>query len=192
VRFNPKSRLKALLALLGLLAGLTAAGLFFPHQVLCVDSGATNADAAVVLGGGSCERPQRAAELFHQHAAPRIFLTGYGDCETNQKLLTAAGVPAEAIELECKSSSTRDNARFTIPLLRARGARRVIIVTSWYHSRRALNCFRHYAPDIQFFSRPSYYAYPRQQWVRSGIRGYLRVEYVKLLGYWICYGVCPF
>jgi hypothetical protein len=44
-------------------------------------------------------------------------------------------------------------------LLRQMGAKRVIIVTSWYHSRRALACFEHYAPDIKFYSRPSYFGY---------------------------------
>ena len=39
------------------------------------------------------------------------------------------------------------------------GAQRVIIVTSWYHSRRALACFEHYAPDMKFYSRPSYFGY---------------------------------
>jgi hypothetical protein len=72
------------------------------------------------------------------------------------------------------------------------GAKRVIIVTSWYHSRRALHTFQHYAPDIQFYSRPAYFGYPRTQWSRAGISGYIRAEYVKLAGYWVCYGVWPF
>jgi uncharacterized SAM-binding protein YcdF (DUF218 family) len=75
---------------------------------------------------------------------------------------------------------------------RPAGAKRVIIVTSWYHSRRALHTFQHYAPDIQFYSRPSYFGYPRTQWSRDGISGYIRAEYVKLAGYWVCYGVWPF
>ena len=116
-------------------------------------------------------------------------------------------MPAAAIEVEAKSRSTKQNALFTIPLLRAmntalsdhpvegedwragRRLKRVIIVTSWYHSRRALHCFRHYAPDIQFYSRPSYFAYERSHWRPEGMRGYLRAEYVKLAGYWVCYGV---
>jgi uncharacterized SAM-binding protein YcdF (DUF218 family) len=71
------------------------------------------------------------------------------------------------------------------------GAHRVIIVTSWFHSRRALACFEHYAPDIQFYSRPSYLDYSEAKWNQKGISGNLKSEYVKLLGYWVCYGVCP-
>jgi uncharacterized SAM-binding protein YcdF (DUF218 family) len=205
---------------LGLLAVLAAVAFAFPQQVLCVDSGNVQADALVVLGGGSGERPTRAAELFRDGAAPRIIVSGAGDGEGNKRLLVSRGVPPAAIELERKSRSTKQNAQFSIPLLRAMnardlvatphptlspseaereveghgsaGAKRVIIVTSWYHSRRALHAFQHYAPDIQFYSRPSYYAYPRTQWSRQGIAGYIRSGYAKLAGYWVCYGICPF
>ena len=211
---------RGLFAVFGLLALLLAAAFIFPQQILCVDSGNVQADALVVLGGGSWERPTRAAELFRSGAAPRIIASGAGDCANNLRLMVAAGVPASAIELECKSLSTKQNAQFSIALLRAMrapdvgptphptlspggaeradgsrglgGAKRVIIVTSWYHSRRALHTFQHYAPDMQFYSRPSYFGYPRTQWSRAGVAGYIRAEYVKLAGYWVCYGVWPF
>jgi uncharacterized SAM-binding protein YcdF (DUF218 family) len=71
------------------------------------------------------------------------------------------------------------------------GARRVIIVTSWYHSRRALHCFEHYAPDITFYSRPSYFGFARKDWKYKGIGKFVKSEYLKLIGYWARYGVCP-
>jgi uncharacterized SAM-binding protein YcdF (DUF218 family) len=191
-RTAKKTWYKLAVAISALVTAILLAAFALPQQILCVDSGDVRADAIVVLGGGSYERPQRAAELFREHAAPAIVLTGSGDCQANKKLLTAAGVAAEAIETECESRSTRENALFTAPLLHKLGARRVILVTSWYHSRRALRCFRHYVPEIQFYSRPAYFAYPRSQWPRQGMRGYIRAEYVKLVGYWVCYGVCPF
>lgn len=141
---------------------------------------------------GVYERPGRAAELFRQHAAPHVIVTGAGDCEINRRLLVRGGVPPAAIVVESKSNTTRENALFTIPLLRRQGARRVILVTSWYHSRRALKCFRHYAPEIQFYSRPAYYAFARSEWRPQGIRRYIRAEYAKLTGYWLDYGVSPF
>jgi uncharacterized SAM-binding protein YcdF (DUF218 family) len=183
---------RGLVAVLGLLALLVSAAIFCPQQVLCIDSGNVRADALVVLGGGSYERPIRAAELFRSGAAPRVMVSGAGDDETNKRLLVSNGVPSAAIEFEGKSRSTRENAQFSIPLLRALGAKRVIIVTSWYHSRRALHAFQHYAPDIQFFSRPSYYGYPRTQWSREGISRHIRAEGLKLPAYWLCYGICPF
>lgn len=207
--------LKFLLILcLGLLLAAFAC-FFFPQQVLTVDSGAVQADAMVVLGGGSLERAERAAELFKAGETSRIICSGLGDAEVNAAFLTNSDVPTAAILLEPKSHTTRENAKFSIPLLRALGAKRVIIVTTWYHSRRALACFEHYAPDIKFYSRPSYFGYPsRNQPGESAphptlspveaervcavwkaewkmVRGYANSEYVKLLGYWVRYGVCP-
>lgn len=169
---------------------LAAAALLFPQRFLCVDSGAVKADAIVVLGGGSHERPECAAELFKQHAVPRIIVSGYGDCEINRRALIDLGVPASAIEMENQSRTTQENAQFTIKMLRAEKARRVIIVTSWYHSRRALACFRHYASEIKFYSRPSYYDFKRADWSRSFAKR-IYLEYLKLPGYWIRYGICP-
>ncbi|MGH7971924.1 MAG: YdcF family protein [Limisphaerales bacterium] len=171
---------------------LLLAAFAFPHQVLCVDSGNVTGDALVVLGGGSYERPVRAAELLRDRAAPCIIVTGFGDYETNRRTLRRQGVAASAIIVEPKATTTRENALFTIPLLRKLGAKHVLLVTSWYHSRRSLRCFRHYAPDIQFYSRPAYFAFPRDEWARQGIYRYIRGEYVKLAGYWLCYGICPF
>ena len=165
---------------------------FFPQQVLTVDSGATKADVIVVLGGGATERPRWAAELFKAGEAPKILVSGDGDAVVNELILEQAGIAKTNIVLEDKSRTTRENAKFSIPLLRQMGAHRVIIVTTWYHSRRALMCFEHYARDIRFYSRPSYFGYPETEWNRNGISGYMKAEYPKLAGYWICYGVCPF
>jgi uncharacterized SAM-binding protein YcdF (DUF218 family) len=215
-----------ILALSAAVCGLVA--FLFPQQVLTVDSGPVKADMMVVLGG-TPDRAVRAAELFKQDEAPEILVSGSGDSASNKKLLERNGVTNAAIILESKSRTTRENAEFSIPLLRSLGARRVIIVTSWYHSRRALACFEHYAPDIQFYSRPSYYGYvdkhknaetlkteilktearkaggtnfsvsefqlsafkakQKAEWKR--VQGYADSEYAKLLGYWLCYGVCP-
>lgn len=187
-----------------------------------MDSGPVKADAMVVLGGRP-DRARHAAELFKEGDAPKIIVSGAGDCISNEHLLERNGVPAADILLESKSRTTRQNAEFSIPMLRALGAKRVIIVTSWYHSRRALHTFEHYAPDIRFYSRPSYVGDPRgakseklkpetlkrkksdvsisasqlsafkanqkREWKQ--VRGYADSEYWKLLGYWVCYGICP-
>jgi uncharacterized SAM-binding protein YcdF (DUF218 family) len=174
------------------LAVVFLAAFLFPRQVLLVDDGRTQADAIVLLGGGSGERPSRAAELFRSGVAPKILVSGAGDAPGNRLLLMNRGVPAAAIQLEPDSRTTKENAQFSIPLLRAAGVKRAVLVTSWYHSRRALKCFRHYAPDIAFFSCPSYYGFSRADWSREHLRRRIHAEYMKTLGYWLCYGVCPF
>jgi uncharacterized SAM-binding protein YcdF (DUF218 family) len=175
-----------------LLAALAAVAAFFLPQIfLCVDSGTVSADVTVVLGGGSHERPERAVELFQQRAAPRIIVSGAGDCEINRQLLIQSGIPANVIQLETDSKTTRENAQFTVRLLRTQKIRSAIIVTSWYHARRALKTFEHYAPEIKFYARPSYFAFARKDWPRHFFKR-VYLEYAKLPGYWIRYGICPF
>ncbi len=58
------------------LALFAALAYFYPEKFLCVDSGRVSAEVIIVLGGGLHERPVRAAELFHQHTAPRLILSG--------------------------------------------------------------------------------------------------------------------
>jgi uncharacterized SAM-binding protein YcdF (DUF218 family) len=189
----PRNRLlKLSLILFALLILLSAAAFFFPQEILCVDSGAVNADLFIVLGGGgSHERPERAAELFKQHAAPRVIISGSGDYETNRQLLIQAGVPPGVIELETQSRTTDENAQFTIKLLRDEKIKSAIIVTSWYHARRALKTFEHFAPEIKFYSRPSYFGFKRSDW-NDNFSRHVYLEYIKLPDYWIRYGVCPF
>jgi uncharacterized SAM-binding protein YcdF (DUF218 family) len=187
-----KNLLRLVLVIALLVVVSVTAALLFPQQVLVIDSGQNRADAIVLLGGGSGERPTRAAELFRAGVAPRIIVSGAGDAGGNRLLLMNRGVPGRAIELEPNSKTTKENALFSIPLLRAEGAKRVVLVTSWYHSRRALKCFRHYGSDIQFYSSPSYYGFARADWSQENLRRRIRAEYIKTLGYWICYGVSPF
>ena len=174
-------------ALIGLLA---ACFCLFPQTFLCVDSGPVKADLIIVLGGAH-ERPDYAARLFLDHTAPRILISGAGDDTINRRILMRDGVPARDIELESKSKTTRENGCFCAQILRTEKVRSAIIVTSWYHSRRALKTFEHFAPDIKFYSRPSYFNFKRSQWNRDFSRR-IYWEYIKLPGYWIGYGVWPF
>jgi len=175
-----------------LLVLLAVAACFFPRIFLCVDNGPVRADVMVVLGGESRDRPERAMELFRAQAAPRILVSGLGDAKIYQRFLVTAGVPARLIQMEDQSRTTRENVINVVRLLRQQRAHRVIIVTSWYHSRRALACFEHYGPEMQFYSRPSYFASRRADWARLKMTHRIYLEYLKLLGYWTCYGVSPF
>ena len=175
-----------------LVAVLIVLAVIVPQKFLCVDSGRVTGDVMVVLGGGSHDRPERAVELFKEGATPRILVSGLGDSGINREFLIKSGVPSRLIQMENQSRTTQQNAIDAIKLLRQQRARRVIIVTSWYHSRRALACFEHYGPEIQFYSRPSYLGYRRADWPHRNLARRVYLEYPKLLGYWMCYGVSPF
>ena len=180
------------IALAFLFMGITlgAASFMFPQQFLTVDSGEIKADELVVLGGGD-GRAERAAELYRQGVASGVLVTGYGDCASNVLQLERGGVPAAMILSEPNALSTLENAQLSAPMLRKIGAHRVIIVTSWFHSRRALACFRHIAPDLVFYSRPSYLDYQPSPPTRAGFKDHVNIEYLKILDYWFSHGVCP-
>jgi uncharacterized SAM-binding protein YcdF (DUF218 family) len=174
-----------LLAILGLIAW------FYPEKCLTVDSGAVNADVLIVIGGGH-DRAVRAARLYQQHAAPRIIITGAGDDEINRRLLLAHGVPARAIQVEGRSLNTHENAEFTGRLLTAEGVHSAILVTSWYHARRAEKTFAHVVPGVRFYSEPSYFGFARDDWKKDNLDKRIGLEFLKLPAYWLRYGVNPF
>lgn len=155
-------------------------------QLLCVNSPVQPADAIVVLGGEPFIRAEQAARLATNGLAPLVIVSGRGDGTSNRGVLARVGVPTNHIEMEDASRTTQENALFTVKLLRERKCRRVILVTSWFHSRRALSSFRKYAPEIEFLSVPA----PRTQPWRYE-RGYVAAEYLKILGYAVRWQIFP-
>lgn len=159
---------------------------------LVLDSGPQPASAVVVLGGESWTRPTRAAEVFEEASPTWLIISGNGDCEDVRRQLEARNVPTNAILTECNSRSTKENADFSVKLLRDRGVTNAIIVTSWYHSRRAMACFQAAAPEITFYSRPSRRPLGFAAWQNPYERGRFTQECAKLAYYWVVHGVSPF
>lgn len=106
------------------------------------------ADVIVVLGGMSQDRVAEAMRLFQNGHAPKILVTG--DEGGIVKALLAKGIPENVIIHENAAKSTCQNAEFSRPILESMGAKRAIIVTSWYHAGRALRIFQHLVPGDEF------------------------------------------
>ncbi|WP_207482565.1 YdcF family protein [Arenibaculum pallidiluteum] len=137
--------LRLALGCLGLvLALMAAASLLGP--LLLVRTDLHPSDVIIVLGGDAGPRAALGARLFADGLAPRVLVTGAGDCETVRGALVRRGVPAARIVVECQSRSTHENASRSAAILSELGARSAILVTSWYHTRRALGCFRAASP----------------------------------------------
>lgn len=122
--------------------------------LLTVRSPPEHADIIVVLGGDGPPRADRAAELYRSGLASRLLVSGDGDCRDIAGQMVRSGVAPQAIEIECASRSTAENASFSAPLLRAAHIRKAILVTSWYHSRRAMETFESEMPEIKWLSIP--------------------------------------
>ena len=184
-----------------LLAALAAA-LWAVHPVLLEAAGAflivedppRPADAIIVLGGDWKGRIEKGIELYRQGLAPRLVVTGgrlVAPETTEADYLAAvalrAGVPRDAIIAERHSHSTWQDALRTLELARQQGFRRVLLVTSDWHSRRARWVFRRvYGPaGIEVLSVPSpEWRFDTLRWWQYPDGGEtVIIEYVRLLWY---------
>lgn len=73
--------------------------------------------------------------------------------EYNEARLLAAhlrewGIADDRIILEERARNTRENAVFTAEIVRARGFKRVLVITSAFHMPRAADCFRAVGLDV--------------------------------------------
>jgi uncharacterized SAM-binding protein YcdF (DUF218 family) len=154
---NQKAR-RILLIVCASLAVWSLLAWFAAHKLI-VSAELSQADALLVLAGSSTyrERARRAAELFHEGRAPKIILTNDNQLsgwsnelqrnpfffERAAAELARAGVPRDRVEILPQAvSSTHDEALLVREYAKARGLRSIMIVTSAYHSRRALWTFR--------------------------------------------------
>jgi uncharacterized SAM-binding protein YcdF (DUF218 family) len=134
--------------------GLYALALLAAEAFLVERDTPVGADIIVVLGGDGRPRAEQAAALWRDGKAPSVLATGYGDCDFVQRTLISEGVDPQAVMTECRSQSTWDNATFSQPLLADLKVDRAILVTSWFHSKRAVKRFRSFMPAIQWVSVP--------------------------------------
>lgn len=168
------------------------------------------ADVIVVLSGSATfkERTREAARLFFAGRARRILITNDNEqgpwsssdqrnlffYERSLEQLRNAGVPSESIEVLMQPvTSTYDETEVVRNYAQQHGLHSILIVTSAYHSRRALwvftRVFRDTGIQIGLDAVP-----PGQQspppatwWLR--LRGWQQVptEYVKMVYYLINY-----
>ena len=177
---------------------------------LIVEKPLEHADAIIVLSGSAVykERTKKAAELYKQGVAPRILITDDGahagwsrDERTNlpfveleRRELIAGGVLPDSIKvLPGQVSGTDYEAKALSDEIAARPIGSVLIVTSAYHTQRALRTFKKilagenieigivHPPTGEQTPNPSYW------WLQP--RGWQMVagEYVKSAVYYLYY-----
>ncbi|MGK6313120.1 YdcF family protein [Neorhizobium sp. DT-125] len=163
--------------------GLYGIALISAESLLIRRDVPADADIIVVLGGDGPPRAARAAALWHEGRARRVLVTGRGDCNFIRRILIEMRVPSAAIVTECRSASTWENAAFSQPILAGMQIRRAILVTSWFHSGRAVKRFRSVMPEIQWMSVPAEReeSYWRLAFDPDGIQ--IFKEYPKIMAY---------
>ena len=152
------------------------------------------ADAALVLAGDSSgNRILKAAELERQGFVPKVVVSGpgktygYFECDLAIPFAVKHGYPESYFEhAEHSAHSTAEEAQITIAKLRREGYKRIELVTSDYHTRRAAKIFRAAAPDLTFIvvAAPDEYFSASGWWRnREGQKTFL-YEWEKTIAGW--------
>ena len=167
-----------------------------------------HADVILVLSGSATlsERVQHAARLYAEKRAPKILLTtdnqqgGWSTAEQRNPYfheiaiseLNRLGVPSENIEVvRPPVSSTWEEAMVLRDYAGSHNLRSILIVTSSYHSRRALLSFRTFFADgrtqvgIDPVETGIQTPPPTTWWLHKRGWQMVLVEYLKLI-YYLC------
>ena len=175
-------------------------------RALIVSAPLERADAIVVLSGSStlAERVQHAAHLYSQQRSQKILLTtdnqqgGWSTAEQRNpyfdeiavRELIRLGVPAQNVEVvRPPVNNTWDEAVRISEYSKTHNLRSVLIVTSSYHSRRALWMFRTLfeGTDTQVGLDPVETGIqtprPALWWLHARGWQFVPVEYLKLIYY---------
>ena len=156
-------------------------------HALVVEDALTDADALVVVAGDAPFREQAVADLFKQGWAPRVIVSrpvnpasvaalvelGVRALDVqgeSHAALLRFGIPAAAIvTLERTVQITEDELALVRQEARARGWRRLILVSSPDHTRRVKTIwYRRGGDGIQAIVRASPYGrFPRDGWWRE-------------------------
>lgn len=182
----------------------------FLAYLLIVHKPLSHADAIIVLSGSAVykERTKKAAELYRQGVAPIVFISNDGghagwldDEETNlpfveleQRDLIANGVMPDAIIiLPGKVSGTDDEAKAMRTEIDSRPLNSLLIVTSSYHTRRAIwtfdKIFVGKSTELGVDAQPPGDGTPSPLFWWLRFRGWQTVagEYVKMAVYYFYY-----
>ncbi len=173
---------------------------------LVVEDPLEKADAIFVLGGTRYERPLEAVELFKADWAPRITLmrqiSDSGEVELMKRgvpyrrevdeqveVLGRLGVAAAAITVLNEANSTAEEADALHEIATRERWRRVIVVTSKQHTRRARLVMRRRmaGTGVDVVVRASRFdqADVERWWLNRSTLRFTLFESQRLFGYWI-------
>ncbi len=153
------------------------------------------ADAALVLAGdGWGNRILTAAQLVRDGYVPKVLVSGpdgtYGLHESDLAIPFAVkhGYPESYfVHVDHEARSTQAEAAAVMPEIRREGIRRMLLVTSNFHTRRAGRIFRELAPDVTIVvvGAPDQYYTPDGWWHnREGQKTFV-TEWEKTIANWL-------
>jgi hypothetical protein len=156
-------------------------------------------DVILVLAGETDRRPERALELLAQGYGRRIVL----DVPTNAKLYEFTQIqlaqkyvqdlPQGALVSICPIDglSTKDESEDAEKCIAREGGKSVLIVTSDFHTRRALSIFRREVPEYDYSVAAAREGtqfgarwWTHRQWAKTFVDEWLRLIWWKVVDQW--------
>jgi hypothetical protein len=153
----------------------------------------------LVLAGETDRRPQRALELLTQGYGRRIVLDvptnakvyQFTEIELAQKYIQNLPQSASASICPIDGLSTRDESKDAEKCLQRMEARSVLIVTSDFHTRRALEVFRREFPGHEYSVAAAHNEegfgsrwWTHRQWAKTCVDEWLRLIWWKAVDRW--------
>lgn len=156
---NRKVRVLAVLVGVAIVLWFAHARIFWAMgQALINQEPPVKADLAIVLAGdGWGNRVLKGADLVKNGYAPVALISNggewYGQVESDMAKAFAVkhGYPESSmIAAPWLTYSTAEEGRRAIQFARDRGAHRILLVTTLWHTARALRIYKRLAPDLEF------------------------------------------
>jgi DUF218 domain len=195
---RPGSRKRAWLLALILLAVLLAELAAKAASFLVVDAPRPS-DVILILAGETHRRPERALQLLAQGYGRRMVL----DVPTNSTIYEFTQIqlaqkyvqdlPQGALVSICPINglSTRDEAKDAENCLAREAGKSVLIVTSDFHTRRALSVFRRELPAYQYSVAAARDQeqfgvrwWTHREWAKTLVDEWLRLIWWKIVDQW--------
>ena len=155
-----------------------------------------------IIIDSAAERVTETAVLAVRYPKARVFLSGgsghFGDPGANtesaltKSLFVSLGIPSDRIEMEEKSRTTAENARFSLEALKPKPGERWLLVTSAAHMPRSVGAFRAVGFDVipypvgyRTFGLSNLVVFPESVASGLGLVDAAVHEWIGLLGYWL-------
>ena len=157
------------------------------------------ADAILVLAGETDRRPARGLDLLKQGYAPRLILDLSADAKVfdTTYLQIAEHWASEQAQSQAISVcpiqglSTKSESADAAACLRKFGVHSVLLVTSEFHTRRALSEFRKQQPEFIFQVAAAYDPtqfgerwWQQRQWAKTNLDEWLRLLWWEFVDRW--------
>lgn len=131
---------------------------------LSLEAEPEGSDLAVLFGGRFTTPAHLGVSLFNCGKVNTIAATGgvnphtgVNEAQSHASIMVSQGVPSDRIIIEDESKNTLENVLFLLPkvtpIVELSEIKSLIVVTKWYHCRRAMMTLRAHLPaSIRYFA----------------------------------------